>query len=64
MITPLSAPLKRAVSVKGQDYTIIVSPVGVKLTPKGKRKGVEFTWEQLLGGDDALVTAINASLAL
>lgn len=63
MITPLAGPLKRAISVKGVEYTVIVSPTGLKLTPKGKRKGVEFTWDELLGGGDALVAALNASLA-
>ena len=63
MITPLTGTLRRAISVKGQEYTVVLSPTGIKLTPKGKRKGVEFTWLDLLGGGTALVTALNASLA-
>ena len=62
MITPLAGSLKRAITVNGREYTVILSPTGLKLTPKGKRKGVEFTWLDLLGGGSALVTALNASL--
>ncbi len=62
MITPLTGTLRRAIHVKGQEYTVLMSPTGIKLTPKGKRKGVEFTWLDLLGGGNALVTALNASL--
>jgi hypothetical protein len=30
--------------------------------PKGKRKGHEITWKDLLGGQAALAGALNASL--
>ena len=30
---------------------------------KGKRKGVELTWASIVGGEAALATALNASLA-
>jgi hypothetical protein len=62
MITPLTGTLRRAIHVKDQEYTVLLSPTGLKLTAKGKRKGVEFTWSELLGGDKALVAALNASL--
>jgi len=64
MITPLAAPLKRSLSVDGVDYTVVMSPEGIRITPKGKRKGSEFTWQQLLGGGSALVEALNASLGV
>ncbi|QJR11041.1 hypothetical protein DSM104443_02112 [Usitatibacter rugosus] len=64
MITPLAAPLKRSISVDGHDYTVVMSPEGIRITPKGKRKGSEFTWQQLLGGGSALVDALNASLGV
>lgn len=62
MITPLTGTLRRALHVKGQEYTVVLSATGLKITPKGKRKGVEFTWADLLGEGTALVTALNASL--
>ena len=64
MITPLSGALKRAVTVDGHEYTVVMSPEGLRITPKGKRKGTEFTWQQLLGGGSALVDALNASLGV
>ena len=64
MITPLTGTLRRAIHVKGQEYTVVLTATGVKLTAKGKRKGVEFTWLDLLGGGTALVTALNASLGI
>jgi len=62
MITPLTGTLKRSIQVDGAEYTALLSPTGIKLTPKGKRKGVEFTWSELLGREGALVAALNASL--
>ena len=64
MITPLAAPLNRSISVDGADYTVVMSPEGIRITPKGKRRGSEFTWQQLLGGGTALVDALNASLGV
>jgi hypothetical protein len=34
----------------------------MKLVPKGKRNGLELSWQALVGGDAALATALNASL--
>jgi hypothetical protein len=62
MITPLTGTLRRALHVKGQEYTVLLTATGLKLTAKGKRKGVEFTWADLLGEGTALVRALNASL--
>ncbi len=36
---------------------------GLKLVPKGKRKGPELAWKALVSGEAALATALNASLA-
>ena len=30
--------------------------------PKGKRNGLEIAWKDLVSGDAALATALNASL--
>ena len=62
MTTRLDRELKRAVTVKGEEYKLTLDPLGLKITPRGKRKGVTFTWQSLLGGDKALAAALNASL--
>jgi len=42
---------------------LTIDPEGLKLVPKGKRKGLELAWKALLSGEAALATALNASLA-
>jgi hypothetical protein len=63
MATKLDKPLKREVTIEGQPYMLTISPEGLKLVPKGRRKGVELAWQALVSGDAALATALNASLA-
>jgi hypothetical protein len=41
---------------------LTISPEGLKLVEKGRRKGHELAWEALVSGDAALATALNASL--
>ncbi len=62
MTTPLDKTLKRALSINDQAYVAAISPTGIKLTLKGRRNGVEMSWQQLLnsaasstraGGDPA-----------
>ena len=53
--------LKRVLSIDGRDYVITLSPDGLKLVPKGKRKGIELKWEALVSGEAALATALRAS---
>jgi hypothetical protein len=60
--TKLEKPLKREIKVKGKAYIITITPVGMKLTLKGRRKGQELTWQALISGDAALAVALNASL--
>jgi hypothetical protein len=62
-MTPLSKPLKRELSIKGRAFVVTLSPEGIALTLKGKRKGQELRWEDLVSGDAALATALNASLS-
>lgn len=62
MTTKLQKPLKREVAIEGEAYTITITPEGLKLTGKGKRKGVELLWKDLVTGDAALAVALNASL--
>jgi hypothetical protein len=61
-MTPLQKPLKRLLTINGQDYVIAISLDGLKLTPKGKRKGIEIQWEALVSGEAALAVALHASI--
>ena len=63
MTTKLNGPLRRELDIEGQTYTLTLAPDGLKLTPKGKRKGVELAWKALIGGDAALAAALSASVA-
>jgi hypothetical protein len=63
MATKLDKPLKREVSIDGAAYMLTISPEGLKLVPKGHRKGLELGWKALISGEAALATALNASVA-
>ena len=63
MATKLEKPLRREVEIDGQPYMVTLSPEGLKLVPKGKRKGLELGWKALVSGEAALASALNASLA-
>ena len=63
MTTPLTKLLKRELKIKGQHFIVALSPQGLKITPKGKRKGLELRWEDLVSGEAALAVALNASVA-
>ena len=62
MATKLERPLKREIEVDGKPYMLTISPEGMKLVPKGRRKGYEIAWKDFVSGDAALATALNASL--
>jgi hypothetical protein len=62
MTTPLEKTLKRELRIQDRAYIVAISPLTLKLTLKGKRKGLELKWETLVSGDAALVVALNASL--
>jgi hypothetical protein len=62
MTTPLTKPLKRELQIQGRSFVVTLSPEGIKLTLKGKRKGQELRWEDLVSGEAALAVALNASL--
>lgn len=61
-MTPLDKPLRREVIIDQTAYTLTIDPNGLKLVPKGKRKGLELAWQDLVSGDAALATALQASL--
>jgi hypothetical protein len=62
-MTSLDKPLKREIKVKGKPFVVTLSPEGLKVTAKGRRKGLELAWVDLLSGDAAMAAALNASLA-
>ena len=61
-MTRLDKPLKRELRLKKDAYVLIVDPDGLKLTRKGRRKGVEIAWKDLVSGDAAMTAALNASI--
>jgi len=62
MATKLDKPLKREISVEGKPYMLTITPDGLKLVPKGARKGHELSWNAIVSGEAALAAALNASL--
>jgi len=60
--TPLDRSLKREITIDGQAYTLTLAPDGMSLVLKGRRKGFEMKWRDLVSGEAALATALNASL--
>jgi hypothetical protein len=61
-MTPLDKTLKRAITLKGLDYVVTLSPEGIKLSRKGHRLGAELKWSDLISGDSALAVALQASV--
>ena len=60
--TRLDGPLRRELDIAGDAYTLTITPQHMTLVRKGRRKGLEIQWAQLVSGDAALATALNASL--
>jgi hypothetical protein len=61
-MTKLEGTLRREISIDGEPFTLAISPEGLKLTQKGRRKGHELKWKDLVSGEAALAVALNASL--
>jgi hypothetical protein len=62
MVTPLERPLRRAVLVDGKPYVVTLTPTGVRIVPKGRRKGQEVSWQDILSGETALQAQLVESL--
>lgn len=62
MATKLEKPLRREVTIGDLAYMLTIDPAGLKLVVKGKRNGLEIAWKDLVSGDTALATALNASV--
>lgn len=62
MATKLSRPMRRELQIKGRPYTLTLDLFQLKLVEKGRRKGLELNWEDLVSGDAAVTRALSASL--
>ena len=62
MTASLHSTLKRAINIGGREYVLTLTMDGLKLTLKGKHKGIELAWTDLVSGDAALATALHASI--
>lgn len=63
MATKLDRDLKRELTIAGAVYTLTISPLGLKLTEKGRRKGIELAWTAVVSGDEGLARALQASIS-
>ena len=61
-MTPLDKAIRRELQVGDDTYTLTIDPNGLKLVLKGRRKGLELQWTELVNGDAALAAALQASL--
>ncbi len=64
MVTKLTSPLRRELPIGKIAYVVTIDPDGMKLVPKGRRKGFELAWRDLVSGDAAMAIALRASLSL
>lgn len=62
MTPPLDHVIKRELKIRRELYTVSMSPDGVKITRKGRRKGHEISWESLLSGDAELTQQLKMSV--
>jgi hypothetical protein len=62
MTTKLDKPIKRELDLDGTLYTVTITPEGVKVVEKGRRKGRELSWRSIVSGDAALAEDLRISL--
>jgi hypothetical protein len=62
MATKLDKTLKRELDIDGAPYILAIDPAGLKLTQKGRRKGLELAWKDLVSGEAQLAVALKASV--
>ncbi len=62
MAAKLEKPIKRELNLEGAQYMVTISPAGVRIVPKGKRKGHEISWQTILSGDAELTQQLKISL--
>ena len=64
MTTKLDKSIKREIEFNGVPYTVTLSPEGLKIVEKGKRKGQELSWEALMSGSAALAGDLKESISV
>ena len=62
MAAKLDKAIKRELVLGGEHYTVTISPEGVRIVPKGRRKGHEISWQTILSGDAELTQQLKISL--
>jgi hypothetical protein len=62
MATKLDKSVKRELDIDGKPYMLTIAPDGLKLVEKGRRKGLELAWKDVVSGDAGLAAALNASV--
>jgi hypothetical protein len=62
MTAKLDHPVRRELKIGSELYTVAMSPEGVKIALKGRRKGREISWETLLSGDAELTQQLKMSV--
>ncbi len=62
MATRLDKPIRRELDLDGKLYTVTISPDGVKVVEKGRRKGQELSWHSIVSGDARLAEDLSISL--
>jgi hypothetical protein len=61
-MTKLDKPIRRELTIKDIAYTLVIDPDGLKLTEKGRRKGIELKWTEVVSGDAGMAAALQASV--
>lgn len=62
MTTKLAKEIKREIEIGGAPYTVSMSPDGVRIVPKGRRRGRELSWHSILSGDAELAEQLKISV--
>ncbi len=62
MAAKLDKPIKRELDLDGETYTVTISPEGVRIVLKGRRKGHEISWQTIISGDAELTQQLRISL--
>ena len=61
-MTNLDKPIRRGLQLNDKTYTLLIDAKGLKLTEKGRRKGIDLTWADIVSGDAGLAAALQASV--
>ena len=62
MATKLDKSIRRELEHAGVLYTVTISPDGIRVVEKGKRKGRELSWASIISGDAELTEALRISI--